>query len=371
MSEAALHLFYPENDLALARNTERYTAPPAASALRRSGQALPLWFGNPGDRFVATGINAKWLEGIQQAFDIEIDVYDRQPDRYRPMPWGWSRTARKYFLELGFDPNRLPDDATLDAIRELSHRRTAIEIAKKLREATGIGTPATEVTTVDQIAAMLRTTPRLMAKLPWSSSGRGLVAVDPDIFEGQRPQLQGMLNRQGSLIIEPHYDKTLDFAMLFHSSNGDCCYTGLSVFNTAGLGIYTGNILAPQETLEAMVCDAVGTANFTAVKEALPSILKQIIGNRYSGPLGIDMMATSDSAAPFVPIVEMNLRNTMGHVCHTLYSRHIEPGAKGIFTITSERQPDSPSMSGCRLACGHLNLVPPGTDFTFSVTLNN
>lgn len=371
MSEAVLHLFYPENDLALARNTERYTAPPAATALRHSGQALPLWFGNAGDRFVATGINESWLEEIKNDFGIEMDVYDRRPDKYRPQPWGWSRAARKYFLELGFAPDRLPDDHTLDTIRELSHRRTAVKVAKLLKEITGIGQAATEVTSVEEIEAMFKQTPRLLAKLPWSSSGRGLVAVDPDIFEGQLRQLQGMLNRQGSLIIEPHYDKTLDFAMLFHAAGGECTYTGLSVFNTSGLGIYTGNILAPQEMLEEMICKAVGRANFAAVKEALPSILAGVLRNGYEGPLGIDMMATSTPGAPFIPVVELNLRNTMGHLCQTLYDRHIVPAAIGLFTITSERRPDKYSLSGNRLASGHLNLVPPATDFTFSVTINN
>lgn len=371
MSEPVLHLFYPENDLALARNTERYTAPPAASALRRSGQALPLWFGNAGDRFVATGINAAWLDGIKDAFYIDIDVYDRQPERYTPYPWGWSRAARKYFLELGFDRRKLPDDTALDTIRELSHRRTAIKVALMLKEATGIGNPATEVKRVEEIETLLLTTPRLMAKLPWSSSGRGLVAVDPEIFAKQRPQLEGMLHRQGSLIIEPHYDKKLDFAMLFHAAAGQYTYTGLSVFNTTGLGIYTGNILAPQSELEAMVTATVGQDNFAIVKNALPAILGCVLGNGYNGPLGVDMMATSHSAKPFIPVVELNLRNTMGHVCHTLYERHIAPGAKGLFTITSHRQPDAPSMTGHRIAGGHLNLVPPGADFTFSITLNN
>lgn len=371
MSEPALHLFYPENDLALARNTERYTAPPAATALRRSGQALPLWFGDTGDRFVATGINAAWLDGVKDAFKIDIDVYDRQPGRYTPRPWGWSRAARKCFLELGFDRSRLPGDATLDTIRGLSHRRTAIKVAQLLKEATGIGHPAVEVTSAEEIEALLRVEPRLLAKLPWSSSGRGLVAVDPDIFGRQRPQLEGMLRRQGSLIIEPHYDKTLDFAMLFNASGGECTYTGLSVFSTGGLGIYTGNMLAPQTELETMICKNVGWACFTAVKETLPGILGQVLGDGYTGPLGIDMMATSDQAAPFVPVIELNLRNTMGHLCHTLYERHIVPGAKGVFTISSDRRPDSHSLLGTRLAAGHINLVPPGTDFTFSVTLNN
>ena len=41
---AKLHIFNPENDLALAANVARYTPPPAAVSLRLSGALLPLWW---------------------------------------------------------------------------------------------------------------------------------------------------------------------------------------------------------------------------------------------------------------------------------------------------------------------------------------
>mgnify|MGYP001140241913 FL=1 len=48
-----LHLFNPENDIALATGSDNFTAPKAALALRASGAAPPLWYVDPGDTFLA------------------------------------------------------------------------------------------------------------------------------------------------------------------------------------------------------------------------------------------------------------------------------------------------------------------------------
>ena len=50
---AVLHLFNPENDLALAADMACYTPPPAAVRLRSRGALLPLWFASEGDLIMA------------------------------------------------------------------------------------------------------------------------------------------------------------------------------------------------------------------------------------------------------------------------------------------------------------------------------
>ena len=364
-----LHLFFPENALALARDLERYTAPPAAVRLRRSGEALPLWFGADGDRFVASGINAAWLDGIKDLFGMDIDVFDYCVEKYRPAPWGWSKASRTVFRRLGFADSVLPDDKCLDAMRRLSHRRTASEIARRLHEATGIGLPAREIVAADELKSFLDRYPRAIVKQPWSSSGRGMVAVEAATFEAQRTMVEGMIRRQGSIMAKPHYRKTLDFAMLFKMDHGRCLPAGLSVFDTAGLGVYTGNILAPEPELRAMICEKAGEKQFDAVAKALPAILEDMIGDAYCGPLGIDMMAVDDADAPFVPVVEMNLRMTMGHLCARFYDRYVANGAHGHFGISEMRIDDTADVFNGRLRGGHLNLVPPGSGFSFAVDL--
>lgn len=366
-AEPSLHLFYPENDLALARDIERYTAPPAAVRLRSAGEVLPLWYGADGDRFVSSGVNAAWIDGMKDRFGMDIDVFDYRPECYRPAPWGWSKASRGVYARLGFNADQLPDDGALDRLRRLSHRRTAAEVARRLHAATGIGTPAVEVGSADALEALLRREPRMLVKLPWSSSGRGMVAVDASTFEAQRPMIEGMIRRQGSVMAERHYDKALDFAMLFRMDGGRCVGAGLSVFETAGLGIYTGNILAPEAELRSMVCDKTGSGPFDAVAAALPAILEDVTGRSYDGPLGVDMLVTADGE--LVPVVEINLRMTMGHLCARFYERYVTDGATGHFTVSSDRPAQTATVRNARLHSGTLPLNPPGTFFSFTATI--
>lgn len=141
------------------------------------------------------------------------------------------------------------------------------------------------------------------------------------------------------------------------------------MFDTAGLGVYTGNILASEPELRAMICEKTGEKQFDAVAKALPAILEGMIGDVYCGPLGIDMMAVDDADAPFVPVVEMNLRMTMGHLCARFYDRYVANGAHGHFSVSDNYLPDRVDIFNGKINRGHLNLVAPGGTFTFSVDL--
>ena len=71
-----LHLFYPENDLALASGKAGYTPPPKVMDLRRAGAVLPLWYGDPGDKVCTTGVSAAWFDSMAERFDLRTDVFD-------------------------------------------------------------------------------------------------------------------------------------------------------------------------------------------------------------------------------------------------------------------------------------------------------
>lgn len=370
-----LHLFFPENDLALARDLERYTPPPAAARLRRSGEALPLWYGDNGDRFVATGINARWLDSMRDSFGIDIDVFDYRPEAYEAAPWGWSRASRREYLNLGFTPSALPDDSALEAMRALSNRRTAAKIRRRLGELlpdARLMPAARECATPDEVARCVDEFGKVVVKLPWSSSGRGLMIVDAKTLPGQTSAIVGMTGRQGAVMVEPWLSRRSDFALLYRMEGGRARYCGLSLFETTDSGSYSGNILAPQEEIGSRLraeCDA---ATFDALPAALGAVLSEIIGTAYSGPLGVDMMSVCDSDN--VAIAEMNLRNTMGHVALALYGRHIAPGAHGHFLVLPrENAPEAPEVivTDGRLAGGSLDLLPPGTDFVFRAELSD
>lgn len=168
---ASLHLFNPDNDIALARDVDNFTAPSAARDIRHAGSTLPMWYGSPGDSIIAQGISARWYDSVEKLFSTGIDVIgDSSPDTFTPSPWGWSKASRRDFIRLGMGPALLPDDSTLDRLRMLSHRRTAISVVRCLEERMpfAIATPAVEARDEKQIADFFDRNSAVIAKEPWS-----------------------------------------------------------------------------------------------------------------------------------------------------------------------------------------------------------
>lgn len=377
MNRPEAHLFYPENDLALARDIARYTAPPAAVQLRRSGLTLPFFYGNAGDAVVAQGVDAQWLGRIRDAFGPDVSLWHSGDEGFAPAPWGWSKASRQYFADLGFPASVLPSDAALDAIRGLSHRRTAARVASMVATDLpfAVASPARELSTMEEINEFIRQHPDgTVLKLPWSSSGRGLVATDPVTAVQQQGMFAGMLARQGTVMAEPRYRRLLDFAMLFTIEGGKCQYAGMSVFSSVGLGTYAGNELAPEAELQARVAALCGADRLEAIKTSLTKVLAEVAGMNYSGPLGVDMMAVAGAGFPVVPVSEINFRMTMGHLCHRFYSRYAADGARGTFTVRANSSGTASgafaaSVRGGRMEGGTLDLAQPGCRFSFLITL--
>lgn len=373
-----LHLFNPENDLALALDLQHYTPPPIVTQLRNSGATLPMWYGNRGDSFIARGVNARWYRQMEDTFGMEVCPWNMNPEGFSPVPWGWSQHACGMFADLGFDPSSLPSKEWIDGVRRFSHRSTSAEISRELAQRLdfAIAPAAEELRNLSQISAFIGSHPEgTVLKLPWSSSGRGLVVTDPQTAAGQSGMFAGMLSRQDSVMAEPRYRKVLDFAMLLEADGtGGCTYTGLSVFHTVQFGSYAGNILAPEPELAAMVTAHCGIRQFDAVRSVLADILgSTALRYRYRGPVGVDMMVVDSPDFALAPAVEVNVRRTMGLLCHRFYARYAADGAHGTFTVAKRTSGApaavGPAVSGGRMYGGTLDMAQPGSDFSFTVAL--
>ena len=367
-----LHLFFPENDLALARNLEHYTAPPAAVKLRMSGALLGVWYGDVGDCVVDYGTDSKWYDNARKRYALAPEIYSGRPDGLVPAPWGWSKASRLEFVRLGFDRELLPSDDALAEMRELSHRRTASQIADALSSAMDFPLPpgACELQTMEDVRNYVFMTGESVLKLPWSSSGRGIILCSPSDFDSHRVEIEALLRRQGSIMGEPRMNKTMDFALLFTMENGKCWFNGYSVFHTVQFGSYAGNVLASQKMLHDMILNRVPVID--AISGALPSIFEDIIGKEYNGPLGLDMMAVDGAPFCVAPSVEPNLRMTMGHVCRMFYDKHVVAGRTGLFTVINRDSGiDDTLVEGTRIFSGRLSLSPPHSPFSFEVRLEN
>lgn len=368
-----LYMYFPENDLALAAATPSYTAPAAALRLHRAGEALPIWEARPGDRFVCSGINARWLGQTLEAFGIEdVDVYDHHATDLEAAPWGWSAASRHAMAAAGYPMELMPDDDALEFLRALSHRRTSIRLAEAVAAALpfAVTEAATEAADTDHVREYLAMHGHVIAKAPWSSSGRGIVRsrnMPADVF---LRQAEGIIRRQGSVLLEQEWDKALDFALLFEADGqGKVERRGVSVFDTTPHGGYCANVLADQDTLTARVATLAGRERFEAVAEAVAGALPAIIGP-YRGPLGVDMLVCADGTIDAA--VELNLRRTMGFVALG-FARYLAPGAQGRLIVTAEPTlPPAPAVTdSCgRLAGGVFDLTPPDPHFAFRAVID-
>mgnify|MGYP004479612553 CR=1 FL=1 len=104
-----LHIFNPENDMALADGGSGYTAPATIRQMRDELHWLPLW----------------WAKDDDLVWNGEDRITLSDGDEIRP--WGWSAALVHQLKQAGVDEKFLPSPDQLDSLRRLSHRQTAVE----------------------------------------------------------------------------------------------------------------------------------------------------------------------------------------------------------------------------------------------------
>lgn len=379
------HLFFPENDLALASDLSNYTPPRMARATHAAGETLPMWYGRPGDVFICNGVNNSWFNAMSEAFALRTDVFPHRPEEYTPRPWGWSKASRRRLIAEGFSVDRLPDDAALDAIRSLSHRRSSVIIADALAAFLPdfrFTPPAVEAFTVDEALNVINALGGdCVIKSPWSNAGRGIAFTRGFSENALAQRISDIINAYNSVLIERAFDNICDFAMLFESTDsGDVRYVGLSLFETDKRGAYMRNIVANDIILADKIAEFLPENILRPVADSLCAILSDYIGGKYRGPLGIDMLVARTNAGNILnPCVELNLRNTMGHVAHALAENVLAADKTAVFACNVNPDYKSPLITdplagaiivGNRLAGGSFCLNPPTSPFLFTLSVS-
>lgn len=279
-----------------------------------AGALLPAWWADEEDSIITPpdySQDARWL---QNRWGIHCRIHDsKEPTSGHivPTPWGWSEDACRQFIINSVDPDCLPSTDTISKLRQLSHRRTSITILKAL----GFNRLLPEETNdPERVLYLENRHPGIYLKSPWSCSGRGVSCARGLSPSALRAKAQGIIHRQGSIIIEQGYDKITDFSSLFYSNGSSVSFRGHSIFITEPRGTYTGNILAPQEYIRDLLYRSPLSAQLPTIISRLERILSTLISPLYTGWLGIDMMTyrDTDGSPRLHPCIELNLRTTMG-----------------------------------------------------------
>ena len=318
---AILHIFNPEHDIALASNLANFTAPHAGRQLRADLGFLPVLWAKEGDVVLVENVEhaQKASRRLRRCAGVQFaSVPPQEIDGIQV--WGWDKTLKAQLKRKGVAPSLLPSDAYLEHIRLLSHRRTSARLLPLLQMQGTVG-ESYECTKPEEVEQLLQKYGQVVMKAPWSSSGRGLRFCDAARLVNSEKLivnnwLRNVIFRQGSIMVEPFYDKIKDFGMEFSADGqGHIHYEGLSLFHTVN-GTYVGNILATERTKQEMLSRYIPADFISCIREKIISLLD--LGN-YAGPFGIDMMIVkSPSGFLLHPCVEINLRRTMGHVALSL-----------------------------------------------------
>ena len=344
-----LHIFNPEHDIALASNLANFTAPHAGRQLRNDLGFLPALWAGQGDvvlvenieqaqkawqrisaRLKRLGIESKPMMTMRPEMPQKQSGVVTFCDKHSlvrqslmgVLPWGWNKALRRELERKGVDMHCVPDEAEIDNIRLLSHRRTSARLLPQLRIAGTVG-EATECRSEQEVSALYEQYGRMVLKAPWSSSGRGVRFVEPAHDDPMKTHnderwLRNVLSQQGSIMVEPIYNKVKDFGMEFMANGvGDISYKGLSLFHTVN-GAYVGNILATEPAKQEMISHYISIDLLEDIKQR---IMSSDVLNGYQGPFGVDMMVVKREEGEWRreegfllhPCVEINLRRTMGH----------------------------------------------------------
>ena len=354
-----LHIFNPEHDLSLASRLPLFTPPHAARQLRYDLGFLPALWADAGDVVLVDDV-----EMAHRGYDYFLGCCRRRmgvsPQRHSSVaddsakdsprfctehelrhlhishiePWGWDAPLSNRLVRCGVPAEALPSLDQLFATSILSHRRTSSVLLSRLQGDGMVGW-AVECSTEMELNQALRDAfeqsldwwpeGRAVIKAPWSSSGRGVRFVTPDINEQTVGWLRNLLERQGSVMVEPCYNKVCDFGMEFRSDgHGTVEYEGLSLFHTSN-GAYTGNLLATETAKRLRLARYVPLQRLMDVRQRICELAAEVFADQYEGPFGVDMMvvappADSPGDTHFLmhPCVELNLRRTMGHVALAL-----------------------------------------------------
>lgn len=364
----SLYIFNPENDLALAAGTPYFTPPAAALRLASAAAVLPVWYAGDDDFVLASAEDAAWIDSIRGRVGIGPEVVtDISPSVNAVIPWGWSGYLKHRLVLSGIPERCLPSDAALDDIRDCSHRFTSVLMHRAIAaRALPYPLPAEPllVEDVNVIATLIGQGEELFIKSPLSGSGRGIIDTCSAPARQVLRLAAGVIRRQGAVLVEKSLRKIADFAMLFDYFDGKACFVGYSLFFNSGYSTYSGNVLMDDDGLRLSVASyGIPVGWIDATRDAVIGALQDVLGNRYNGPLGVDMMVYDRDGMPCIaPCVEVNVRMTMGRVAHSLASRYLAPGSHGVMRIV--RNSEQLSIGMCdmvdgRLSHGSMSLTPP------------
>lgn len=312
-----LYYFNPDNEIALAHNCSGYTPPQSVISYMDRLALLPALYATPGSGILVSdriidNIGRLPYYDILKSRDMKCVPFSALDHNSEILPWGWNQHLYQYLEKHGLNTQLMPSLNLIARYRELAHRATTIKVFNHINDdQLNSRIPVFLASKAEANAYMMQFESESakdypVVKFPWSSSGRGVfMSPSPKTFAK-------ILTRRQGVIIEPLWDKAIDFATEWFCSGGKARFEGYSIFLNTSKGQYEGNIVASQAYIRHKILQHCSEELLDKRLRALNSALNFIVAPHYTGPLGVDMLC--DREGEINPCVEINLRMTMGHV---------------------------------------------------------
>lgn len=267
-------------------------------------------------------------------------------------PWGWSPRARarlSALLARADEPVPSPQ-----ADRVLHAKTTWVRLWAELRpqlDEPWLDDAEVGSEVVEQLADALAVIERMHAeghrwvgvKAPYGTSGRNMQRIDRSgLTVAQRGWLTRTLDAQGSVVIEPWLDRLCDVSLrITVDREGKAQVDSVGRCLTDRRGQFLGAVLGPlsravpPEVARLLNADGRDPGRYTRVLTVLASRVGALAAHHgYVGPVGIDGLVYRDrrGAPRLRPLVEVNVRPTLGHVVHGLTCR-VAPGRAGLWVV--------------------------------------
>lgn len=378
-----IYYFNPGHETAVKNGSPYYMAPANVAAMRYELSFLPAWYAHDEDVvLVENAVADDFYNTLSEKLKLGAKAVTKdQLVEYKGMEvslWGISPQGICYFEEIDRrDSLSLTIPKWDDRFVYLNSRESARDILEILinnnSDLSGELLPQF-FSSLDAIEDHVSQYPvQLLAKAPYSSSGRGLLWLPVgELTRTERQILHGMLKKQDTVSVERALNKQVDFAMEFYSDgSGDIRFVGYSLFETNKKGAYLGNILYSQSDIEARLGEMIPIYLLGKTKDDLLAILSRKYGF-YKGYIGVDMMIYRDEDSYGLhPCVEVNMRANMGVVAINIQQRYVSPLSKGKFYIDfSAKEGEiytnhlkmkdqlSPQFEDNKLKQGYMSLCP-------------
>jgi hypothetical protein len=350
-----IYFFNPTCEYAVANGNASWQPNKLLQKMEYDLSALPLWFAQPAD-FVLTGKipSTKFIDSLKklnfsppgfiEKNSVSTNSKLTNTSINKLLPWGWSPAAH-YFLSpfknsCSAEFQKSPVFNWQPEYRDFYSRKFARTILKELISVFPNSSFITEeylpeiATTKEEFETALNKWGKIIAKAPWSSSGRGLQPVTKTpVHEKVWEKLMGIVTDQGFAIAEPFLNKEFDLAFQFQLEKGKISFLGTSYFTTDKKGQYSGNSLNGLPSgIKKDVAEFVHLIPEKIINPLIEIIESTGLAKNYEGFFGVDTLIFRDKNGELKinPCLEINIKQTMGLLSLQL-EKLIQNNKKGIF----------------------------------------